>query len=181
MPVTPPIQPEVFTRSGPFLLDSYNTVRGVEIDYPADADQPAGTIRKARVVRKTEEADKNITLLIYVDYYNAAGQRMLNIIESDATLSETAKQKQRINYATFGFSKSTLNSWVNPATGGIVKPDVDGNYPDGSLPELTWLQGLTTENLQALGLPVTRDTPNLRESYYFEAAMLSIIRTRENL
>ena len=180
MPVTPP-QADVFTRTGPFLLDSYNTVRGVEVDWPAEAGQPTGIVRKARIVRKTEEADKNITLLIHVDYYNAAGQRMLAVIEADATLTETAKQKQRVNYATFGFQKSTAGSWVNPATGAIVTPDVDGNYPDGSLPELTWLQGLTTEHLIGLGLAVTRATPNLREGYFFESAILSIIRSRENL
>ena len=181
MPVTPPIQPEVFTRSGPFMLDSFGSVRGVEIDYPAEVGQPTGITRKARIVRKTEEADKNITLLIHVDYYNAAGQRMLSVIEADATLSETAKAKQRINYATFSFHKSTTGSWVNPATGAIVTPDADGNYPDGSVPELTWLQGLTTEHLVGMGLAVTRATPNLREGYFFESAILSIIRSRENL
>ena len=181
MPVTPPIQPEVFTRTGPFMLDSFGSVRGVEVDWPAEAGQPASITRKARIVRKTEEADKNITLLIHVDYYNAAGQRMLTAIEADATLSETAKQKQRVNYATFGFQKSTAGSWVNPVTGALVLPDANGNYPDGSVPELTWLQGLTTEDLIGIGLSVTRATPNLREGYHFESAMLSIIRQRENL
>ena len=181
MPVTPPTQPEVYTRSGPFMLDSYNTVRGVEVDWPPTTDQPTGTTRRAIVMRKSEERDKNITLLIHIDYYNAAGQRMLNVIENDTTLSETAKAKQRINYATFGFQKSTANSWVNPVTGAIVTPDADGNYPDGSVPELTWLQGLTTEHLVGMGLADTRATPNLREGYFFESAILSIIRSRENL
>lgn len=158
-----------------FAVDSTSTIRGITIDLPGESYFGQGITRKARLIRKTEDADLNITILIHIDCYDAQGRRILDVIEKDSLSPETAKQLMRTRFATFGFTKTTRDSWVlangTPTTKGTP----------GAMPELFWFQQLTWQNLAAMGLPVTATTPQLRNQYWMLVAMMQQLIVRNGL
>ncbi len=163
----------------PFYQDTFGIIRSIIVDLPTGSYMPEGVTRKAKTIRTIDGPDKEMDILLHIDYY-VGNERLLDIIQADTTLSQTAKELKMSQFATYGFVKSTRNSWVM-IDGSPVEPNEAGEYPEGAIPELLWFQNLTWQNMTALGLPVTADTPELVKQYWMEAAMISIIAQRNGL
>ena len=105
-----------------------------------------------KIVHHKLEIDKDLEMRahIEIEFWTNSGTienpefgiRVLDLINNDETLSEKQKSIDSERFSNKKRSSTTRGSWVNPSTGVIVKPDNSGNYPEGSVTQLTFWQSL---------------------------------------
>ena len=88
-------------------------------------------VRKIAVIGKNEDyKGKTVTLICAIEHYDQEENRLkaFAAIERDAFLLVASD-----------------TSFVNPATGALVFPGADGQYPAGAMGQYTWLK-MAVEN-----------------------------------
>ena len=83
-------------------------------------------VRKVVVTGKNEDySNRTVTLICQLEYYDKENRRLLAFakLEGNAILLT-----------------ATDTSWVNPATGALVFPDENGQHPEGSMPQYSFLE-----------------------------------------
>lgn len=120
----------------------------LEIDQPIP-DKFTGKLKK--IVHRHFEIKENLEMRQVVDvvfYENVNGKfgrPMLQVIEDEMAQGLITVQERKIAMAQFKtvqYESETGNSFVNPETGQMVEKDNEGNYPEGSIPELIFWQNL---------------------------------------
>jgi hypothetical protein len=72
-------------------------------------------------------------------------QPVLNVIANNEALTQNQKRNDMETFRTRIWSSSTRGSWVNPATGQLVFPDENGEYPEGSITQLQYWQNIPAD------------------------------------
>ena len=73
------------------------------------------------------------------------GEPVLKVIKNNPNLSDSQKQNDLETFRTRVWPSSTRGSMVMPATGELVYPDENGNYPEGSITQLQYWQSIPAE------------------------------------
>ena len=73
------------------------------------------------------------------------GEPVLEAIRNNPNHSESQKRNDMETFRTRIWSSSTRGSRVLPATGELVDPDENGNYPEGSITQLQYWQSIPAE------------------------------------
>lgn len=149
-----------YAQSPSLVTDSTGAITGIRVKMDTETYR-GQTITRYAVMLKTEEyATLDMTMKVFMDWYDPSGRKLIEVIQSDTTMKPIAKLADMSRYATVGFDKTTIDSWVVVATGAKA---VAGQA--GAEPERRWLQRLTTAHLQAFGFPVTSTTPEQVKRY----------------
>lgn len=83
-------------------------------------------VRKIAVIGKNEDyKGKSVTLICSIEHYDQDNNRL-----------KAFQSLERDNFLLVADN----TSFVNPGTGALVFPDGDGQYPDGSVGQYTWLK-----------------------------------------
>lgn len=102
-----------------------------------------------KLVHHKLEIDSDLEMRVHVriefwtkDAEGEFDQPVLDLINADPLLTESQKSNDREVFKTRIWSSTTRGSKVMPATGVLVYPDENGNYPEGSITQLQYWQSL---------------------------------------
>jgi nicotinamidase-related amidase len=88
------------------------------------------------------EMRASIELQFWTNNDGEFGEPVLQVIANDSELTARQKANDMEVFRTRIWSSTTRGSWCNPTTGALVYPDNSGNYPEGSVTQLTFWQSL---------------------------------------
>ena len=93
-------------------------------------------------IEKDMEMRASIELQFWTNNDGEFGEPVLQVIANDSELTARQKANDMEVFRTRIWSSTTRGSWCNPTTGALVYPDNSGNYPEGSVTQLTFWQSL---------------------------------------
>lgn len=70
---------------------------------------------------------------------------LLDVIRENTELTDRQKANDLETFKTRRWSSTTRGSRVMPATGELVHPDTEGQYPEGSISQLQYWQSLPAD------------------------------------
>ncbi|QHV99237.1 hypothetical protein [Spirosoma endbachense] len=133
--------------------------------------------RTVRMIECTDQEDLHKVMTVQIDHWAPDGTPMIDKIINDPTLSADAKEQQKKLFASYRLApKSTRDSWIIPSTMEMVKPDADGNVPEGAIPERIFYQNLPDTALIAQGIVSEEELRSQQRVYIMmKIGMLGIV------
>ncbi len=98
-------------------------------------------IHKKLVIESDLEMSQTIEIVFYENIDQSFGRPLLQVIESDNTLTPEEKLQYSQRYKSIEYTAKTSGAYVNPANGELVFSE-NGSYPEGSVSELSFWQSL---------------------------------------
>lgn len=112
-------------------------------------DRNSSFLIQVRHSKLTIDEDLEMTVTVKLVFYTNEngdfGRPLLDVIREDENLTESQKRNDSERFKTVEFISSTRGTMVNPETGESIKPDENGNFPEGSITQLQFWQNVHAE------------------------------------